>query len=118
MTAILVRLDVEDRKRYGGDEPLPERLVCDTEWLKDLPAGELDELERETDLVFASLVPVIEGQVPRASVIRRAVAWLAVRQAGHHPTWAEFQPRLLRAEFTQEDDANPPAGPSGVSSEE
>lgn len=118
MTTILVRLDVEDRKRYGGDEPLPERLVFDVEWLKDLPAGELDEIERETDLILASLVPVVESQIPRPSVLRRAVAFLAVRQAGHHPTWVDFQPRLLRAEFAQEDDANPPAGPSEVSSEE
>lgn len=117
MTIIRVQLDDEDRKRYGSDEPLPEDLAFDTEWLKDLPAGQLDTIERETGLYLAALLPLVEGnRIEPISAIRRAVAYLAVRQAGHHPQWENFQPRLLRATFTQEDDANPPDGPSESSS--
>lgn len=118
MTIVRVRLADEDRKQYGGDEGLlPAELVFDVEWLKDLPAGELDELEREMDLALASLLPQVEDKMPRAAFARRAVAFLAVRQAGNRVSYDDFQPRLLRAEFVQEDTGNPPAGPSGVSSE-
>lgn len=118
MTIIRVRLDGEDRKRYGGDEPLAEWLVLDTEQLKDMQAGELSDLEREMDVVLASVLPAIEPQLASPAIIRRVAAYLAVRQAGHTLAWDDFQPRLLRAEFVQEDDANPPAGPSEVSSED
>lgn len=117
MTIIRVRLDGEDRKRYGGDEPLPEQLVLDVEALKDLTAGELDEIEREMDLALAGLLKVIEPQLSSVSRFRRAVAYLALRQSGHKVSFDDFDPRLLRAEFVQEDDANPPAGPSEGSSE-
>ncbi|MEW2442784.1 hypothetical protein [Micromonospora marina] len=120
MTIIRVRLDGEDRKRYGGpDAPLPEELVLDTEWLKDLAAGELDAIERETDLSLAGLLTVIEPRLSTLSAFRRAVAWLAARNSGHPLPYDGFQPRLLRAQFVQEEvaEAGPPAGPSERSSE-
>lgn len=119
MTIIQVRLDDEDRKRYGGDEPLPEQLALDTEWLKDLPVGDLDEIERETNLFLVSLLGLLEQDgLPRSMSVRRGIAYLAVRQAGRRPGWDDFQPRLLRAEFAQEGEAVPPAGPSESSSED
>lgn len=118
MTIIRVRLDADDCKRYGGEGgPLPDELVLDVEQIKDLPAGELDEVEREMDVALAAVVPQMEGSLPRASFVRRVVAYLAVRQAGGRPSWEDFQPRLLRAHFTQEEIPRPPAGPSEGSSE-
>lgn len=119
MTIIRVRLDDEDRKRYGGDgEPLPDELVLDTEKLKDLTAGELDALEREMDSALVGLLTVIEPRLSQLSMFRRAAAYLAVRQAGHQVTYDDFQPRLLRATFVQEEEQRPPAGPSESSSED
>ena len=118
MTIIRVALAEADRHRYGGDDgPLPAELVLDTEALKDLEAGELDEIERQTDMAFASLMPLLEPRLGKASFVRRAVAYLAVRQAGQRPVWDDFQPKLLRATFVQEDAGDPPAGPSEASSE-
>ncbi|MFG3702380.1 hypothetical protein ACGF5C_31535 [Micromonospora sp. NPDC047620] len=118
MTIIRVCLDDTDRKQYGGDDgPLPAELVLDTEALKDMGAGDLDAVEREMDLAVAGLLTVIEPRLSGLSFARRAVAYLAVRMAGHAVSFAEFQPKLLRATFTQEDAGRPPAGPSEVSSE-
>lgn len=119
MTIIRVRLDGEDRKRYGGTEPLPEELVLDTDALKDMTADELDRLEQEIDIALAGLMPHLEPKLGKLSFMRRAAAFLAVRQAGSEVSWGDFQPRLLRAEFVQEEAAaGPPAGPSGGSSED
>ncbi len=118
MTTIRVRLDDEDRKRYGDGDPLPEQLVFDTEKLKDLPFAELYELEREMDLAIASVTPLFEAPLSKQAIVRQVVAYLAVRQAGQKVTFEDFQPRLLRAEFVHEEaEAGPPAGPSGGSSE-
>ncbi|MFG1776612.1 hypothetical protein ACGFIG_09305 [Micromonospora sp. NPDC049048] len=117
MTIIRVRLDDEDRKQYGAEEPLPEELVLDLEALKDMPAGDLDALERDMDLALIGLLGYLEPRLSPLMFARRAAVFLAARAAGCSTRYGEFQPRLLRATFVQEDAARPPAGPSGDSSE-
>ncbi|MGX4657106.1 hypothetical protein ACWCHM_26155 [Micromonospora sp. SCSIO 07396] len=116
MTIIRVRLCEADREQYGGGEPLPEELTVDVEQLLDLPASELEALDRDLTMPIAVFVDAMESWTLNVSQLRRVAAWLAVRNAGRTVPYAEFEPRLLRAEFSREATSNPPAGPSEGSS--
>ncbi len=119
MTIIRVRLDDEDRKEYGGGEPLPAELVLDTESFKDMRGRELTAIEVEMDVQLRSFLPLLG--VPRsrqAGPVEHRVAYLAARLAQPALKWDDFDPRLHRAVFVWEDDANPPAGTSESSSED
>jgi hypothetical protein len=117
MAVVRIRLCEADRRRWGGDEELPEELLLDTEALRDVEAGELIEWERETDLPLAMFVPSFEAGSLAPAQFRLVAIWLALRMAGHAVAWAGFAPRVFRAEFTHEVSAGPPAGPSELSSE-
>lgn len=119
MTLIRVRLCAEDRKEYGGDAgPLPEELTLDVEALKDLTAGELEDVDRALGLPLAAFVQPLETWGLGPAQLRRVASWLAARQAGITIEFEEWQPRLLRAELTREASAVPPAGTSERSSED
>lgn len=116
MTVIRVRLCDADRKQYGGDEELPEELTLDVDELLDLPAGELEAIDRELQMPIALFVDAMQARSFGMAQLRRVTAWLAVRREGRTVTYDDFQPKVLRATFTREA-ANPPAGPSEASSE-
>jgi len=119
VTTIRVWLCEADRDQYGGDEGrLPEELAVDLEALKDLAAGELEQLDRSLGVPVALFLEPMETWAIDGAQLRRVVAWLAVHLAGRTVSYADFQPRLLRATFTREVDERPPAGPSESSSED
>lgn len=118
MTIIRVRLCETDRKEYGVDgELLPEQLSVSVDELLDLPAGEVEQLDRDLGMPIALFVDAMQSWSLGVAQLRRVMAWLAVRQSGRTVAYGDFQPKILRARFTREAADNPPAGPSGVSSE-
>lgn len=112
MTQIRVRLCDADRARYEVDDD----LLFDIEALKDMPAGELEALEEDMGVVVATLLPALTSAT-RMAVARRAVVFFALHQASKPVAWKDCQPRLLRAEFVEVTDTDPPAGSSASSSE-
>lgn len=119
MTIIRVRLGEMDRKEYGRDgELLPDVLPVDLERLKDLTAAELETIDRALDTPLALFIEPMEKWSLTPAQLCRVVAWLAVHLHGSPASFADFQPRLLRAVFEREVPAdNPPAGTSESSSE-
>lgn len=115
MTTIRVRLCEHDRNRYGDEEPLPDELTVDVDALLDLPAGELEDLDRDLQMPVAAFADGLRTWSLNMAQLRRVAAWLALRQHGHSVPYGEFQPRLLRAEFVREA-GHPPAGTSEGSS--
>lgn len=101
-----VRLCEADREEYGG----PEWLELDRDVLDDTRADELHEIEAEMDLSFSMLF--VEEVALRTARARKAVAWLALRQAGILHPWNDFQPRVLRSEFRAGGDVPPVSSPS------
>lgn len=116
MTIIRVRLCEYDRNRYGDEEPLPEELTVDVDELLDLPAGELEALDRDLNMPIAAFVDGLRTWSLNLAQLRRVAAWLALRQHGTTVAYEEFQPRLMRAEMVREA-GRPPAGTSEGSSE-
>jgi hypothetical protein len=117
MTVIRVRLCEQDRKTYGVDgDLLPDELTLDVDELLDLPAGELEALDRDLNMPIAAFIDGLRAWSLNMAQIRRVAAWLALRQHGRSVPYEEFQPRVLRGEFTRETD-HPPAGTSEDSSE-
>ncbi|MFI2577696.1 hypothetical protein ACH5AJ_36485 [Streptomyces rochei] len=118
MTIIRVRLCETDRVDYGIDgEPLPDVLTVDLEALKDITAAELEGLDRALNTPLALFLEPLERWDLRTAQVGRVAAWLAVHQYGSKVPFDDFQPRLLRARFDREVQADPPAGPSEYSSE-
>ncbi|MFE7868849.1 hypothetical protein ACFUYE_00655 [Micromonospora humida] len=119
MTTIRVRLCETDRVDYGTDgESLPEVLTVDLEALKDLTASELEGIDRALNTPLALFLEPLERWDLRTAQVGRVAAWLAIHQHGSGVSFDDFQPRLLRARFDREVQAdNPPAGPSEYSSE-
>lgn len=100
-----------DATKYDLDGP----QIFDTDVLDDLPAGELEDLERivraHTGLILADLWPPRDSSVSLA----RAVMWLTLRLAGRSLDWTDFDPQIRRTGFEPEpepeDDADPPVDP-------
>lgn len=96
-----IRLCDEDRDEYG----LPEWLELDRDLVDDMRADALHELEVEMDITIWQLFAVL---ATRSARCKRAVAWLAMQQAGSKVPWADFNPRILKARFAPGGDADPP----------
>lgn len=115
--AVKLRLDDEDRARYGG----PEWLHFDADALDDLDPDELDRLEREMDMSVWQWEH-IETRA-RTGRAMRAAAWMARQLSGDpelkKPTFAEFKikPRKVKAvPIPEAADAGPPDGSSASDS--
>jgi hypothetical protein len=102
-----IRLGDEDRAELD----CPEWLEFDRDVLEDTRAGELHDLEMEMDFTFSQ---IFAAMPTRSARVHRAVAWLALRQSGSKVGWADFDPKILKAEFRRGDgepqDDDPPAG--------
>jgi hypothetical protein len=119
MTIIRVRLCETDRKEYGVDgELLPEELTLDVEALKDLRAKELVALDLAIGTPVKLFLQPMQTWSLDAAQLCLTVAFLAVHLAGSPVQFADFDPRLGRAEFVREAIDGPPDGTSASSSAE
>lgn len=83
--------------------------IFDTDVLDDLPAGELEAIERiikaNTGLLLVDLWPPRDNSVP----LVRAVMWVTLRLSGSGLDWGDFDPQTRRTRFEPaEDDVDPP----------
>lgn len=93
-----LRMCDEDREKFGG----PQWLQFDADQLLDTPCDQLAAIETETGIVLALAV-----DNPNLTSARRLWLWLALKHAGVQLAWADFQPKVLRSDFTS-GDADPP----------
>lgn len=116
--AVKLRLDDEDRARYGG----PEWLDFDGDVLDDLDPDELDRFERRMDMSIWQWRHVeTKARTGRAM---RAACWMARQLSGdpelREPTFADFKIKPLKVKavlIPEGDDAGPPDGSSASASQ-
>lgn len=106
------RLSDEDREKYGGPEWVEYQLTKAV----DLPVDVLEKIEDATGYTILVTLPDALGKGSLRAT--RAAVWLARHIAGvPEPSFAEFQPSMLAADFEWVDDpdpggdADPPAVP-------
>lgn len=111
---LLILLPPEERERYGVDEAM---LPLDLDSLLKLSFDELVKLEDEMDGGLSLARLRLELHEYTAKHLR-GIAWLALRQAGKAPKWAQFKPNPSECFYVvpPEGDVDPPARASGTSS--
>lgn len=116
MNILRIRLCDEDRAALDA----PEWLELDVEQFKDLTAEQVQALDMALGFPVAVFVPILEdSRLSKAGQVRRFAVWAALRLDGRDDlSWADCNPKVLRAEFVLEERGGPPAGPSGSSSED
>lgn len=112
---LLVLLPPDERERYGIEDTM---LPLDLDSLLKLPFDDLVKLEDEMDGGLSLARLRLELHEYTAKHLR-GIAWLALRQAGKAPRWAEFKPNPGECFYVvppEGGDAGPPARASGTSS--